>query len=229
MLQVSADGRYFAMTIDFYYGSGSPYAWRVWLALEHKSLPYALKLMSFDAGDLQKPEFLAINPRHKVPAIVDQGFALYESAAIVEYLDARYPSSGQSLFPLDLQQRAIARRLICETDQYVLHAMEGLVEQVLFKPVAEFDAAGIASARAAFAEEMQRFESYAPAAGFLAGQAGAVDFTLYPMLALGLRMERKKPDLDIRGTIPPRLSAWMQRVEALPYFERTLPPHWKKN
>jgi len=42
------------MAIDFYYGSGSPFAWRVWLALEHKALPYELKVMSFDSGDLEK-------------------------------------------------------------------------------------------------------------------------------------------------------------------------------
>jgi glutathione S-transferase len=216
------------MAIDFYYASGSPYAWRVWLALEHKQLPYELKLMSFDAGDLQKPEFVTINPRHKVPSIVDGGFALYESAAIVDYLEARYPASGQRLFPPDVQQRAVARRLICETDRYVVDAMEKLVVEVLFTPVAEFDAQAIAAARAAFAEEMQRFERYAPDDGFLTGEPGAVDFTLYPMLALGLRMERKKPDLDVRGVIPPKLSAWMQRVEALPYFAHTLPPHWKQ-
>ena len=38
--------------ITFYYGSGSPFAWRVWLALEHKKLAYDFKLMSFSDGDL---------------------------------------------------------------------------------------------------------------------------------------------------------------------------------
>src|SRR5262249_4157483 len=75
------------MALTFYYGSGSPFAWRVWLALEHKHIPYTFKRMQFDNGDLHTPEYLAINPRHKVPAIVDDGFALYESAAIVEYLE----------------------------------------------------------------------------------------------------------------------------------------------
>jgi glutathione S-transferase len=42
------------MSISFYCGSGSPYAWRVWLALEHKQLAYDLKMLSFSAGDLSK-------------------------------------------------------------------------------------------------------------------------------------------------------------------------------
>ena len=43
-----------AMTIIFYYGSGSPYAWRVHFALEHKALPYERKVLSFSAGDTQQ-------------------------------------------------------------------------------------------------------------------------------------------------------------------------------
>jgi len=48
------------MAITFYYGSGSPYAWRVHLALEHKALPYDRKILSFAAGDTRKPEFVAL-------------------------------------------------------------------------------------------------------------------------------------------------------------------------
>ncbi len=40
------------MAITFYYGSGSPFSWNVWLALEHKQLRYELKLMSLQGGDL---------------------------------------------------------------------------------------------------------------------------------------------------------------------------------
>jgi glutathione S-transferase len=218
------------MMLDFYCGSGSPYAWRVWLALEHKTLGYDLKLLSFDAGDLQKPEFLALNPRRKVPVLGDRGFVVYESAAILEYLEGAYASSGQRLFPVDAKQRATARRLVCEVDHYVAPAMEKLAEEVLFTPVEKFDEKAIAEARKGFAEELAIFEGYAPEKGFLASaNAGAIDFALYPMIALALRMERKKKDLDVRGIIPPKLTAWMQRVEQLPYFEKTIPPHWKKS
>lgn len=76
------------MALCFYYASGSPYGWRVWLSLEHKGLRYELRTLSFSAGDLTKPQYLAINPRHKVPALTDDGLAIYESAAIVEYLES---------------------------------------------------------------------------------------------------------------------------------------------
>ena len=46
------------MANTFYCGSGSPFAWKVWLVLEHKKLAYDLKVLSFQAGDLKKPEFL---------------------------------------------------------------------------------------------------------------------------------------------------------------------------
>jgi hypothetical protein len=46
-------------------------------------------------------------------------------------------------------------------------------------------------------------------------------------MALTLRMERRKPDLAIRAAIGPKVSAWMQRFEALPICQKTWPPHWK--
>ena len=214
------------MDIEFHCASGSPYAWRVWLALEHKALAYDLKMLSFSAGDLQKPEFLVLNPRHKVPAIVDHGFALYESAAILEYLDDAYPDAGGRLFPSGAKSRAVARRLVREADEYVARALEAMVDEILLKPAAEWSEAAIAHARDTFAKELGHFER-ALNGDFLIEGVGAADFTLYPLIALALRMERRKPDLALRSVVGPKLGAWMQRVEALPYFAKTYPPHWK--
>lgn len=212
------------MALAFYYGSGSPYAWRVWLALEHKRIPYDQKVMSFSSGDLRKPEYLAINPRHKVPAIVDDGFSLYESAAILEYLDEKYPATR--LFPGDVRQRALVRRMAEEADQYYAVAMEKLVEQVLFTPQEKWNADAIAEGRTGLAKELTLWETLIRG-DYLAGELSAADFTLYPLVALSLRMEKKKPDLDVRGIIGPKVMAWMKRIEALPYFQKTWPPHWK--
>ena len=88
------------MAIYFYHGHGSPYSWRVWLALDAKGVTYDTKIMSFAAVDTRKPEFVALNPRHTVPTIVDDGHAVWESVAILEYLDERF-SSGAKLYPGD--------------------------------------------------------------------------------------------------------------------------------
>ncbi|MBI2313323.1 MAG: glutathione S-transferase family protein [Betaproteobacteria bacterium] len=215
------------MTITFYYGSGSPYAWRVWLGLEHKQLPYEQKVLSFSDGDQLKPEFLRLNPRHKVPVIDDEGLVLYESVAILEYLDERYPDRGGRLYPAELRRRALVRRLVQEVDHYLAKAMDPLLREVLFKPEAEQDAARIAKGREKLAEELARFEGEIRG-DFLAGELSAADFALYPMLALALRVDLKRPEVNVAGLIGPRLRAWMQRVQALPYLEKTVPPHWKQ-
>ena len=59
-------------------------------------------MLSFDKGDLKTPEFRALNPRGRVPVIVDDGFALFESAAIVEFLEDKQPGEAR-LFSANLR------------------------------------------------------------------------------------------------------------------------------
>jgi glutathione S-transferase len=213
------------MALLLYYGSGSPFAWRVHLALHHKQVPFQLKLLSFSSGDLKKPEFERLNPRRKVPVIEDEGFALYESAAILEYLDERFPS-GPSLFPGDVRGRALVRRLIREVDGYYYEPHERIFEQLFMTPPERRDAQLIESAKALCTEELAFYER-ALRGEFLAGELSAADFTLYPMVATIARYEKKQPDLGLSQAIGPKLSSWMKRIESLPYFGKTYPPHWR--
>ena len=105
--------------IDLYYLSGSPYAWRVLLALEHKKLQYKRIDLSFENGDFKSESYLALNPRGKVPVLVDEGVTLYESPAILEYLEDKYRDSGNNLLPKEVGERAISRRIINEIDVYL--------------------------------------------------------------------------------------------------------------
>lgn len=222
------------MAITFYYGAGSPFAWRVWLALEHKLLDYDQRVLSFSEGDLKKPEFAALAPRRKVPVLVDkQGpgqeqapFVLYESSAILEYLEEAYPGSGMPLFPGDLRGRALIRRMVCEADNYVAPAVNRLLSRVLFTPEAHWDEDKIASAHRDCVEEL---DAWGPQlrGEFLAGPLSAADLALYPMIALALRCGKKKPALELENAMPQKLRDWMHRVEQLPYLSKTWPPHWK--
>jgi glutathione S-transferase len=215
------------MSITLYYGSGSPYAWRVQLALEHKALPYERKVLSFSAGDTRKPEFLVLNPRHRVPVIVDGDFVLYESNAIVEYLDDAYPGRGAPLFPGDARARALIRRLILEADNYFDKATDSLVDQAFTKKPEERDADTIEAGKAGVIEEYALFAA-AMRGEFLAGPLSAADYVLYPLVAFLDRCMIKLPDFDAGALLPPPLAAWKARIEALPYLDSTIPPHWKK-
>lgn len=214
------------MSIVLYYGSGSPYAWRVQLALEHKALPYDLKVISFSAGDTRKPEFLALNPRHRVPVLVDGDFVMYESNAIVEYLDEVHPATGAPLFPGDVRTRALTRRLIMEVDAYFDEAIDPLTTQAFGKKPEERDPKQIADGRKAVVDELVMFTK-SMRGEFLVGPLSAADFALYPLVAFLERCELKLPDLDADGMLTPAIRAWKARIEALPYFGKTIPPHWK--
>jgi glutathione S-transferase len=207
--------------LTFYAGSGSPFVWKVWLALEHKRIAYDLRMLSFDAGDLRKPEFLAINPHGKVPAIVDDGFALYESSAIVEYLEEAHP--GRSLLPTGARDRATARRLAAES-QYLNAAVEKIFEELLWKG-APADPAVIAEAKKEAAAQLARLPL---GDHWLVGDAPSVaDYAVYPFLAQIRRVEQRFPAHEVGSLLGAPARAFMARVEALPYCEKTTPPHWR--
>jgi glutathione S-transferase len=210
------------MSVVLYYASGSPYAWRAWLALAHKGAAFELKLLSFDAGDLEQPDFARLNPRRKVPVLVDGTFVLRESAAIVEYVAERF-TDGPPLFAPDIQTRAIQRQTIREIDAYVAPAIEHVAEAAIYaeRP----DPTAIAAAVASLREELARWDAVLTG-DFLAGSLSAADFTLYPFVARGQRFARRVPDApaDLLG---PKLTAWANRLSALPAVRATWPPHWR--
>ncbi len=213
------------MSLTLYYGSGSPYAWKVWLALEHKQLPYELKLLSFDRAEHRTPEFLALNPRGKVPALIDGDLALWESTVILEYLEERYPE--RPLLPRDPQARARVRRIAAEADTYLSPLVRPVLAAILYKPPAERDPTAIAAAHDALLAEIGRFAGYLRGDWFGDDHLSLADLTLYPHLRLVQRAEERVPEYPLIHRFPPTITAFMRRFAALPYHDHTLPPHWK--
>jgi glutathione S-transferase len=77
--------------IKLYGGKRSRAAIAQWY-LEELKVPYEFVLLDMENGEHRKPEFLAINPMGKVPAIEDNGFSVWESGAILLYLADQYES-----------------------------------------------------------------------------------------------------------------------------------------
>ncbi len=212
------------MALTFYYGSGSPYAWKVWLTLEHKGIPYELKVLSFDKEETKSPAFLAINPRGKVPTIVDNGFALWESGPTAEYLEEQYPQ--KPLMPKDAKARASVRRIATEAQDYLAKAVGGLTDITLFRKEAPAKDE-LEKAKGAVMEELGRIEAEFKGPG-VAGALSLADFTLFPWVRFLRRIEDRKPGMGISNDkLPPKLQGWIKMIESQPYYEKTIPPHWK--
>jgi glutathione S-transferase len=212
------------LAVTLYYVSGSPYAWRAWLALAHKGIEYKLTTLSYDAGDLNKPEFTALTPRRRVPVLVDGDFVLFESAAIVDYVEERWPGEPR-LFSAELRQRAVERRMVREADAYFAAVMERLVAAVLFTPAEKRSPERIARICGDLKKELAVWEATI-VGDYLAGALSAVDFALYPQIALVERMGKRNPSLIPPDLMGPKLRAWMGRMTALPIVQATWPPHW---
>jgi glutathione S-transferase len=224
------------MTLTIYWGSGSPNSWRVLLAAEVLRLPYESKLLEFSKGQHRTPEFLALNPRGKVPAIRDGEFVLYESLAILQYLD-RLGSGG--LYGNTPREVAIAARIISEFECYLREPLAKLTRHLLVAGGAPATPQTPTVEQAVAATETLRLElatlsalvQYRP---WLAGErVGAADVAVYPYVRLLLRAvskaEARAGELSLVPLLDPfpDLARWLARIEELPGYERTFPPHWR--
>ena len=97
--------------IDFYY-SASPNGRKVTIMLEELGVPFTVHYLHFSRKDQFKPEFLKLNPNHKVPVITDpegpdgEPITVFESGAVLKYLAEKfgrfYPPRGRDQIETDI-------------------------------------------------------------------------------------------------------------------------------
>lgn len=84
------------------YTAATPNGWKASVTLEELGLTYTVHKVDLRAGDQKQPEFVGLNPNGRVPVLVDDGFTIFESGAIMLYLAEK---SGQ-LIPADPKGRS---------------------------------------------------------------------------------------------------------------------------
>jgi glutathione S-transferase len=87
---------------------GSPRGFKAIAVAEHLGFNYEVVPLDAARGDHKTPEFAALNPNMRIPVLEEDGFALWESNAIMQYLASRKPESG--LLPSDPRERAEVNR-----------------------------------------------------------------------------------------------------------------------
>lgn len=218
--------------LEIYGVSGSQPSWRVLLACEIKKIPYQLKTISLSAGDNKTPGFLAMNPRHKVPVIKDGEYVLYESVPILAYLESKYPQTP--LFGSNPEQTGLIWRRISEFQCYAEPSMEDNLILPFFFGKSEERRDAIEAALPALHEELKILEAVLADQDWLVGDSlSAADVVIFPDI-MCLRRAAQKPaaqnfDLGVEPfeQIYPNMNRWLARVERLPGYDKTYPPHWR--
>jgi len=106
---------------------------KVLATLAEKQAKFDFVNVDFNVGAHKKPEHLAYQPFGQVPALEDGDFKLYESRAMIRYIDEVVP--GQSLTPKDTKTRALMEQWISvETSNFTPHAMT-YIGQYMFAPM----------------------------------------------------------------------------------------------
>jgi GST-like protein len=192
----------------------TPNGHKVHIALEELGLPYTVVPVSIGTGEQFKPEFLAINPNHRIPAIVDpdgpggQRMALFESGAILIYLAEK----AGALIPKDF-----AARYTCL--QWLMFQMGGVGP--MFGQYGHFNNYApekIPYAMNRYANEVGRLhrvlEKRLSEAEYLAGAEYSIaDIATFPWVRLP---ERRKIDLAEF----PAVKRWHDAIAARPAVQR---------
>jgi len=219
------------MAITLYWGSGSPFSWRVMLALQHKNLPYESQLLHFDKQEHQSPHMLKLNPRGRVPVLKDGDYVVFESVAILYYLDLKYPAPP--IFGVTPEEAGVIMRVICEFQSYAEPALQKIVQAIFSDRVAA-DIDALTDAMHAVAREARTIEGRLSKEQWIVGASyTALDMVIFPWIQL-LRRALNKPAAAELGArfLPmernyPALARWIERIESLPGYENTYPPHWR--
>jgi glutathione S-transferase len=202
------------MAIDVYWGSGSPYSWRILLALEYKRLPYTSHVLQFSKQEQKSPQILALNWRGKVPVLKD--YVCFESLAILYYLDLKYPDPP--IFGRTPEEAGTIMRVICEYQAYIEPHVITILNAVFGK--SHLGADEITEAMHHAASEARTIEARLAKSDWVVGES-------FSALERPEARELASRFMPIEVHYP-ALGRWIGRVAALPGYDRTYPPHWRR-
>jgi glutathione S-transferase len=219
------------MAIEIHWGSGSPYSWRVLLALEYKRLAYDSHLLQFSKQEHKSPQLLRMNPRGRVPVLKDDGYVVFESLACLLYLDRKYPD--YPLFGNSAEEAGTIMRVVCEYQAYAEQYVTQIVSAVFLDQLDQ-QAEEVTKAMHIVGGEARTIEGRLSKSDWLVGeQPSAADLTVFPGIMLLRRAMEKREAGDLRSRfLPmestyPAIARWIERMERMPGYERTYPPHWR--
>lgn len=142
---------------------------KVLFLLAEKNAKFDFEVLDFGKGEHKSPDHVARQPFGQVPALDDDGFELFESRAMLRYLDERL--EGPSFTPKDLKKRALMEQWISvETSNFTVPAMK-IIYQRIFHPMRGLpvDAAAVEEGRTALGRCLDIMETQLGKTKYVAG------------------------------------------------------------
>ena len=199
-----------------YYHPASTCSRRVLMAAHHLKINVDLVLVDLFKGGQNTPEFLKLNPNHRVPVLEMDGFVLWESYAIMQYLADMTP--GQAIYPIEPHSRADVNRWLFWCGQYFMPGISILNWENSIKSMAGIgpaDPIEVARGEQLLTEAAKVLDVHLGHREWICDTGlSLADFAIAAPLADQHRAKFPVTDL-------PNLQRWFMQVQALDSWEET--------
>jgi glutathione S-transferase len=189
---------------------------RVRIAVREKAIDCEEVIVDLPGGALREPAFRRLNPFGQVPVLEDDGVVIYESLAILEYLEERHPEPA--LLPADAAGRAQVRQLMLAAGDYLAPPFKRWLTR-LFTPQASWNRADQDAAAAEIGAHLEVLERLLDGRAHLAGDR----FTLADIAYAPMVCELVACQLGQLLESRPAVRGWIERLRARPAVRDTSP------
>jgi len=180
----------------------STYSRRVRIALLEKKIPHELVEIDMVARQHRSPEYLALNPYGRVPTLEEDGFVLYESTAILEYLELTRPDPP--LVPADPRGRALVGMHVKLCDIQLARQSGTIIFPKRFLPKDRWDEKVMAQAKSEIEKHLDIVATQLGTKQYMvADRYSLVEVCYTPFVQFLPLME---------VTPPPAVAAWIERM-----------------
>jgi glutathione S-transferase len=199
--------------LKLHYHPLSTYSRRVRIACLEKGIDIQLVELDMAKGAHRAPDYLRLNPYGRVPTLEEDGFVLYESTAILEYLEATHPTPA--LVPNDPRGRALVTMHVKLCDIQLARQTGIIIFPKRFLPKERWDEAAMAQAKKEIEKHLAIVErQIADREWMVGGRYSLVEVCYTPFVQFFPLMEI---------TPPPAVAAWTARMLARPSARETEP------
>jgi glutathione S-transferase len=185
---------------------------KVLMTLNETNTPYELTTVDFAKGEHKQQPHLGRQPFGQIPALDDDGFAMYESRAMARYINEK---AAGKLVPSDPKARAVMEQWISiETSNFTPHAMKLIYHHVFHRAQ---DAAVLEAAGKGLESALATMEERLAKSPFLAGdELTLADVCFMPYIEYAMGTPAKETFAKY-----PHVSAWWNKISERPTWRKT--------